>query len=251
MSEVDAQHVVVTGAARGIGRAIAERLARGGCRVTVLDIDGDAAAAVAADLCATTSGCAGFAADITDYEAVREAIERAEETAGPLWGLVNNAGWDRAVRFVDSEPEFWRRVIDVNLYGPLNVTHVVAQKLADYGRGRIVSIASDAGRVGSMGESVYSAAKGGIIALMKSLARELAKQGITCNAVCPGPTDTQLLADLEESGRLAEALKKAIPMRRLGQPEDVAGIVTFLMSEEAAYITGQTISVSGGLTMQG
>ena len=251
MPEAEARHVVVTGAANGIGRAIAERVAAGSFAVSILDLDAVAAERAARDISAKGANVFAAQVDITDYEAVADAVTCAEAELGRVYGVVNNAGWDRARRFVDSDPEFWRKVIDINLYGPLNVTHTVARKLEQYGRGRIVTIASDAGRVGSMGESVYSAAKGGVIALMKSLARELARQGITCNSVCPGPTDTQLLADLEGSGRLAEALKKAIPMRRLGQPADIAGIVAFLLSDEAAFVTGQTISVSGGLTMHG
>ncbi len=194
-----------------------------------------------------------YQVDITDYAAVAAAVDALEKVAGPVFGLVNNAGWDEAKPFIETEPDFWRKVIDINLHGPLNLTHIVGRRLVESGTGRIVTIASDAGRVGSSGESVYSAAKGGMIAFMKSMAREFAKQGVTFNTICPGPTDTPLLANLDPSGstRLADALKKAIPMRRLAEPEDYPGMVAFFLSEDAAFITGQTISISGGLTMHG
>ena len=187
--------------------------------------------------------------DVSDYPAVSAAIS-GWASAGDLWGLVNNAGWDRAQRFVDTEPAFWRQVIDLNLYGPLNATHAMLPYLSGAG-GRVVSIASDAGRVGSSGEAVYSAAKGGTIALMKTLAREHARDAVTFNTICPGPTDTALLAGFDESGRLQEALQRSIPMRRLARPDDFPGLVAYFLSDEAGYVTGQTISVSGGLSMHG
>ncbi len=164
---------------------------------------------------------------------------------------MNCAGWDVAANFLDTEPELWRKLIDINLLGPLNVTRLVLARMAEAGAGRIVSIASDAGRVGSSGESVYAACKGGIISFSKSVAREMAKSGITLNVVSPGPTDTPLFANFDASGKLAAALTRAIPMRRLAQPDDFPGIVAFLLSDDAGFITGQTISVSGGLTMHG
>jgi 2-hydroxycyclohexanecarboxyl-CoA dehydrogenase len=251
MNEVERKHILVTGGAGGIGTAISGRLAALGYAVSVLDIDGEAAEKVTRALTAQGFTAQAFELDITRYEDVVGVVERSEASCGPIFGLVNNAGWDRAVRFADTKPDFWHKVIDINLYGPLHVTHAVCRRLAAHGAGRVVSIASDAGRVGSTGEAVYSAAKGGVIALMKSLAREFASQGITFNTVCPGPTDTRLLAELEESGRLAGALAKAIPMKRLADPSDFPGIVAFFLSDEAAFITGQTISVSGGLTMHG
>ncbi len=164
--------------------------------------------------------------------------------------LVNNAGWDKASPFVESEPADWDRVIQVNLYGVLNTTKVVLPLMSSQGHGTVVNIASDAGRVGSSGEAVYSAAKGGIIAFTKSIAREMARHQINVNCVCPGPTDTALFATLGgDDPNLRTALIKAIPFRRLAEPDDIANAVAFLASDEAAYITGQTISVSGGLTM--
>ena len=180
--------------------------------------------------------------------------DATEAASGALAFLVNNAGWDRAAAFLDTTPEFWRKVIAINLYGPLNVSHIVLKEMAARGFGRVVNIASDAGRVGSSGEAVYSACKGGIIAFTKTVARELVGKGVILNTLCPGPTDTAILKNFLEGPdgtRIAEALKRAIPMRRLGVPEDYPGLVAFLLSDDAAYMTGQTISVSGGLTMHG
>jgi 2-hydroxycyclohexanecarboxyl-CoA dehydrogenase len=172
------------------------------------------------------------------------------ERFGRIDVLVNNAGWDRAGPFVDSDPADWDKVIGINLYGVLHTSHLVLPIMAGQGGGRVVNLASDAGRVGSSGEAVYSAAKGGVIAFTKTCAREMARHGITVNCVCPGPTDTALFAEFAgDDPKLREALTKAIPLRRLAQPSDLAGAVAFLASDEAAYITGQTLSVSGGLSM--
>lgn len=243
--------VVVTGGGSGIGRAICQRLGEEGASVAVLDLNLEGAQETVELVNAAGGRGEAYEVDIVDRSAVLKAVDLWEAAAGPIGGLVNNAGWDKAVSFLESDPEFWRKVIDINLYGLLNVTHAVLTKMAAQGKGRVVSIASDAGRVGSSGESVYSACKGGTISLSKTLARELSRTGITVNTVCPGPTDTPLLAGFDPSGRLKEALAKAIPMRRLGQPEDYPGIVTFLLSDDASFITGQTISVSGGLSMAG
>ena len=225
--------VIVTGGASGIGAAIVERLGDAGHPVANFDLN------------------APDPVDITDYAAVEAAISAFEDSNGPLYGLVNNAGWDIAKPFLDTDPELWRKVIDINLTGPLNVTHLALQRMVAAERGRVVSIASDAGRVGSSGEAVYSACKGGIIALMKTLAREHARQGLTFNTICPGPTDTPLLESFDPEGGLREALQRAIPMRRLATPQDFPGLVEFFLSDDAVFITGQTISVSGGLSMHG
>ena len=244
--------VLITGGASGIGRAIALRLGEERARVGILDLNGAGATEVARTITAAGGLAFAHSVNITDYDAVLAAVDAFETQAGPVACLVNNAGWDRTVRFIDSDPALWRKVVDINLYGPVNVTHIVLKRMVAAGRGRVVSIASDAGRVGSSGEAVYAACKGGIIAFTKTLARETAAKGITLNTVCPGPTDTPLLAEIgEHSAGLADALKKAMPMRRLGQPEDYPGIVCFLLSDDAGFITGQTISVSGGLTMHG
>jgi 2-hydroxycyclohexanecarboxyl-CoA dehydrogenase len=244
-------NILVTGGANGIGRAIAQRLAQEGAVVGILDRDGDTAEQTASALRATGGAVHAYAADICDAPAVDRAVQDFERGAGPIGALVNNAGWDLARDFLETGPDLWRQVIDINLYGPLNVTKAVLTSMKERGAGRIVSIASDAGRVGSSGEAVYAACKGGIIAFSKSVAREVARHGITLNVVSPGPTDTALFASFDASGKLAKALARAIPMRRLGRPDDYPGIVAFLLSDEAAFITGQTISVSGGLTMHG
>jgi 2-hydroxycyclohexanecarboxyl-CoA dehydrogenase len=193
-----------------------------------------------------------YRVDIASYDEVREAVRKFETTVGPAELLANIAGWDQAVNFLDSTVELWEKVIRINLYGPLNMHHVVVRGMADRGFGRVVNVTSDAGRVGSSGESVYSACKGGIAAFTKTLARELARRGVTLNVVCPGPTDTPLLASIAQSTpKLTEALARAIPLGRLGKPDDYPGMIAFLLSDDAQFITGQTISVSGGLTMHG
>ena len=246
--------VLVTGGANGIGAAIARRLAEEGCAVGILDMDAAAGEKIAGEIKAAGGRASLYAVDITDYAAVARAVEAFEAVVGPVAFLVNNAGWDRAANFVDTTPEFWRQVVAVNLFGPLNMTHVVLRGMAARGFGRVVNIASDAGRVGSSGEAVYSACKGGIIAFTKTVARELVGKGVILNTICPGPTDTAILRSFLEGPdgtRIAEGLKRAIPMKRLGVPEDYPGLVAFLLSDDAGYITGQTISVSGGLTMHG
>jgi 2-hydroxycyclohexanecarboxyl-CoA dehydrogenase len=246
--------VLVTGGANGIGAAIARRLAAEGCAVGILDMDAAAGEKITGEIEAGGGRASLAVVDITDYDAVSRAVEHVEAAFGPVALLVNNAGWDRAANFLDTTPEFWRKVVAINLFGPLNVNHVVLRGMARRGFGRVVNIASDAGRVGSSGEAVYSACKGGIIAFTKTLARELVGKGVTLNTICPGPTDTAILRSFLEGpdgARIAEGLKRAIPMRRLGVPEDYPGLVAFLLSDDAAYITGQTISVSGGLTMHG
>jgi 2-hydroxycyclohexanecarboxyl-CoA dehydrogenase len=246
--------VLVTGGANGIGAAIARRLADEGCAVGILDLDAATGEKLADEIKAAGGRASLHAVDITDYDAVVRAVESVETSFGPPAFLVNNAGWDRAQSFLDTTPEFWRKVVAINLFGPLNVNHVVLRGMAARGFGRVVNIASDAGRVGSSGEAVYSACKGGIIAFTKTVARELVGKGIILNTLCPGPTDTAILRSFLEGpdgARIAEGLKRAIPMRRLGVPEDYPGLAAFLLSDDAAYITGQTISVSGGLTMHG
>ncbi|WP_422013875.1 SDR family oxidoreductase [Reyranella sp.] len=250
MRGLDGKNVIVTGGAGAIGSAICRRFAGYGARVGVFDKNLDGAKQVAAEIEGYASGV-----DIADYEAVGAAIADFERAAGPTDILVNNAGWDRFANFIDTTPELWDQLIAINLRGPLNMSHVVLKGMVARGSGRIVNIASDAGRVGSSQEAVYSACKGGIIAFTKTVAREVARKGVTLNAVCPGPTDTPLLAavagDDERGQKVRAALVSAIPMKRVGQPEDIPGAVCFLASDDASFITGQTISVSGGLTMHG
>ncbi len=237
----------VTGAGRGIGRAIALRLAGEGAKVAVTDLDEATARATAADIGATAIA---LRVDVTDGASVRAAVAETERRLGPIDILVNNAGWDKAEPFVKSAEATWDKVLAINLKGPLVCTRAVLDGMIARGRGRIVSIGSDAGRVGSKGEAVYSAAKAGVIGFSKTLAREVARYQINVNVVCPGPTNTPLFhAIAGESPKLMEGLKRAVPFGRIGEPEDIAAAVAFLASDDAAFMTGQTLSVSGGLTM--
>jgi 2-hydroxycyclohexanecarboxyl-CoA dehydrogenase len=255
MRGLDGKNVIVTGGGGAIGGAICRRFAEYGSKVGVFDKNRAAADKVAGEI--RSAGGKAFVSDvdIADYAGVGKAIGQFESEMGPTDVLVNNAGWDRFVNFIDTTPELWDQLIAINLRGPLNMSHFVLKGMASRGHGRIVNIASDAGRVGSSQEAVYSACKGGIIAFTKTVAREMARRGITLNSVCPGPTDTPLLAavagDDERGQKVRAALVGAIPMKRVGQPEDIPGAVCFLASDDAAFITGQTLSVSGGLTMHG
>jgi 2-hydroxycyclohexanecarboxyl-CoA dehydrogenase len=241
---------IVTGAASGIGRGIALALAAEGARVAVLDLDEPGARAVAGELGATGEGHA-WRVDVADPVQVDAAVGGVVARWGTVHVLVNCAGWDRPAPFVETTPDFWDRILAINLKGPIACTRAVLPSMIAQGYGKIVSIASDAGRVGSTGEAVYSAAKGGLIAFTKTIARETARHHVNVNCVCPGPSDTPLFQRefAGPSPRLAESLKRVIPWGRLGTPEDVAPAVVFLASDEAGYITGQTLSVSGGLTM--
>ncbi len=255
MKGLHGKAAVVTGSGSGIGRAIAERLAAEGCVVGIFDLNATRAEETRELITAAGGRAYAFVVDITDLGAVKGAVADFEQRAGAVDVLVNNAGWDKAAPFLSTTPELWKKIIDINLYGPLNMHYAVLPGMAERKRGRVVNIASDAGRVGSSGESVYSACKGGVIAFTKTLARELARSNVQLNTVCPGPTDTPLLRSFAEEGergaKLIEGLTRAIPMKRLGQPADYPGVVAFLASDDAAFITGQTISVSGGLTMHG
>jgi 2-hydroxycyclohexanecarboxyl-CoA dehydrogenase len=244
---------LVTGGGRGIGRAIALALADDGRSVAVADLLGDEAGAVAGEITKKGGSAVAVELDVTDPVSVQGGVEMAESSLGPLEILVNNAGWDELRPFIDTDEAFWERVLDVNFKGALRMTHALLPGMVDRGFGRIVSIGSDAGRVGSSLESVYSGAKGGVIAFTKTIAREAARDGVTANTVCPGPTDTPMLAGIvaahEDAERVIGAMTRAVPMRRLAQPEEIAAAVAFFASEQAGYITGQTLSVSGGLTM--
>jgi 2-hydroxycyclohexanecarboxyl-CoA dehydrogenase len=237
----------VTGAGRGIGRAIALRLAAEGSKVAATDIEQPTAQQTATDV---GKAGIGLRVDVTDPASIRAGVEQAERLLGPIDVLINNAGWDKVEPFLESTEETWDRILAINLKGPLNCIKAVLPGMVKRGRGRIVSISSDAGRVGSSGEAVYSAAKAGVIGFSKSLAREVARYGITVNVICPGPTNTPLFNEISSyNPKLMESLVRAIPMRRLGEPDDLAGAVCFLASDDAQFITGQTLSVSGGLTM--
>lgn len=247
--------VVVTGGGGGIGSATCLRFAEAEARVVVCDINLVAAEAVVEKITAFGGEALAVAVDLTDFAATGDAVAKIEADFGAIDILVNNAGWDLFVPFLKSEPEFWGKLIDINLRAVLNITHPVLARMAERKSGRVVSIGSDAGRVGSSGEAVYAACKAGVIAFSKTLAREHARHGITFNVVCPGVTATGMLENfMDASGnkeRLREAFTKAVPMGRMGQPDDLPGAILFFSSDDAAFITGQVISVSGGLTMHG
>jgi 2-hydroxycyclohexanecarboxyl-CoA dehydrogenase len=237
----------VTGAARGIGRAIAARLVEEGAQVAIADLDAQGAARTAAEL---GKQAHAVRIDVADSASVRAAVGDALSHFGRIDALVNNAGWDKMEPFIQSSESTWDKVLAINLRGPIAVTRAVLDGMIERRAGWIVSISSDAGRVGSSGEVVYSAAKAGVIGFSKALAREVARYGIHVNVVCPGPTNTPLLAEVgADNPSLVQALAKSVPFRRIGEPDDIAGAVAFLLSDDAAYITGQTLSVSGGLTM--
>jgi 2-hydroxycyclohexanecarboxyl-CoA dehydrogenase len=231
---------LVTGAGRGIGAAIARRLAADGAEVVIADLDGDAAAAVAGEI-----GGRAVQVDVADAVSARAAVE----AAGPLDVLINNAGVDDFAWFTDQTPERWRRLIAINLEGVLACTHAALPAMQAARYGRIVNVASEAGRIGAKGNAVYAACKGGVIAFTKSIARENARYGITANAIAPGPVDTPLLHAMSES--MIEAVTAGTQLRRLGTPEEVAAAVAFLASEEASYVTGETLGVSGGMGLGG
>jgi 2-hydroxycyclohexanecarboxyl-CoA dehydrogenase len=247
--------IIVTGGGGGMGAAICGRLAEEGAKLAVFDIDRDAAERVASRLRESGSQVHTEAVDIADATAVEAAVSRTEQALGPIDVLVNNAGWDRYRKFLDTDEALRAKVVAINLHGPLNMHHSVLARMSERASGNVINIASDAGRVGSSGQAVYSACKGGIIAFTKTMAREMVRKGIRLNCICPGPTDTPMLQaflDEGESGkRVYDALKKAIPMGRLGQPEDIPGVVAFFASDDSAFMTGQVVSVSGGLTMHG
>lgn len=249
MGRLDAKVAIVTGAGRGIGRGIAERFAFEGARVVVANVHEESARETAAVLGGES---VGLRVDVTSKPSVAAMVRAVMDRFGRIDVLVNNAGWDSFQPFLESDESDWDKIIAINLYGTLHCCKAVLPVMVAQGYGKVVNIGSDAGRVGSSGEAVYSAAKGGIIAFTKTLAREMARYHINVNCVCPGPADTPLFDELgAENPKLREALEKAIPFRRLARPEDIARAVAFLASDEAAFITGQTLSVSGGLTMAG
>ena len=244
---------LVTGGAGGIGRAIAAALHARGLLVAVADLEERAAERVASELREEGGAALGVAMDVTDSASVGTAVVTVGEQLGAVDVLVNNAGWDELRPFIETDEAFWRRVVDVNYLGALRVTRAVLPGMIEDSFGRIVSISSDAARAGSSLESVYAGAKAALIGFTKSLAREVARSGVTANVVCPGPTRTPMLAGIvehdERGARIIEAMSRAVPMRRLGEPDDIAAAVAYFVSDEAAYVTGQTLSVSGGLTM--
>ena len=255
MQRFDGKTVIVTGGGGGIGGATCRRFAQEGARVAVFDMDLDAAQRVAAGILEAGGVATAFKCDITNRSEVDAAVAATEAGFGPIDVLVNNAGWDVFKPFTKTEPAQWDKLIAINLTGALHMHHAVLPGMAERKAGRIVNIASDAARVGSSGEAVYAACKGGLVAFSKTIAREHARHGITVNVICPGPTDTALLAGVAEGApnpeKLLEAFTRAIPLGRPGQPDDLASAIVFFASSDASFITGQVISVSGGLTMNG
>lgn len=237
---------LVTGGAGGIGAAICRALAHAGHSVAVADIAADGAKTVADEI----DGLA-VEFDLTDPERVASALHKVRATLGSVDILVNCAGWDDMILFVNTDDAFMDKVLAINLAGPMRLTRLVLPHMIEQRWGRVITIASDAGRVGSSLEAVYSGAKGGMIAFMKTIAREIARNGVTANSICPGPTDTPLLGGMagDNAEKVIAAMTKAVPMKRLGTPDDIAPAVAFLASEGAGFITGQTLSISGGLTM--
>jgi 2-hydroxycyclohexanecarboxyl-CoA dehydrogenase len=255
MSKFSGKVVIVTGGGGGIGGASCKRFAQEGAKVAVFDMNLEAASKVASAITAVGGHATAFECDITNRTAVDKTVNAVEASLGPIDVLVNNAGWDVFKPFTKTTPDQWDRLIAINLTGALHMHHAVLPFMAARKSGRVVNIASDAARVGSSGEAVYAACKGGLVAFSKTIAREHARHNITVNVVCPGPTDTALFADYKEGAgnpeKLMEAFTRAIPLGRIGQPEDLPGAILFFASDDAAYVTGQVLSVSGGLTMNG
>ena len=247
--KLDGKTAVISGAASGIGRATAETLARAGAHVILADLNADAGEAAAAAIRAAGHGADFLSVDLTDAASI-EALRGATLAKRERVDIVANvAGWGKTEPFVKNTPEFWRKIIDLNLLGTIYLTRAFLDPMIERRAGKIINVASDAGRVGSLGESVYSGTKGGVIAFTKGLAREMARFDINVNCVCPGPTDTPLMAAVPD--KLKDAFASATPMRRLAKPAEVADAILFFASARAAFVTGQVLSVSGGLTMAG
>ena len=238
---------IVTGGGQGIGKAICLKLAQAGADVAVFDLNFENAQSTAQEIRKLSRKSEAFKVDVTEWKSVEDATRRAMESLDKVHILVNNAGWDRIQPFIETKPEFWNKIIAINLMGVIHCSRAVLDPMIERQAGKIINIASDAGRVGSLGETVYAGAKGGVIAFSKSLAREMAQYNINVNSVCPGPTDTPLLR--AQPHKVVQALVKAIPFRRVAQPEEIAEAVLFFASPLSNYITGQVLSVSGGMVM--
>jgi 2-hydroxycyclohexanecarboxyl-CoA dehydrogenase len=255
MSTFADKTVIVTGGAGGIGGATCRRFAQAGARVAILDLNGDAAGKLANEIAASGGRAEGIFCDITDGASVKAAVASTIERLGAIDVLVNNAGWDVFRPFIKTDVALWEKLIAVNLMGALHMHHAVLPGMIERRQGRIVNVSSDAARVGSSGEAVYAACKGGLVAFSKTLAREHARHNITVNVVCPGPTDTALFDGFKSAAsnpeKLVQAFERSIPLGRIAQPNDLPGAILFFASDDAAYITGQVLSVSGGLTMNG
>jgi 2-hydroxycyclohexanecarboxyl-CoA dehydrogenase len=244
----------VTGGAQGIGQGISENLGANGFRVAIADLNVEAAQSTAKRITDAGGQAIAVPIDITDAESVRGAVKTVVAELGEIEIVVNNAGWDDFMPFLNTSEDFWDKILDINFKGALRVCQAVVPGMVERKFGRVINIGSDAGRVGSSLEAVYSGAKGGIIAFSKTLAREVATKGVTVNTVCPGPTDTPALRKFadssgEDADKVIGGMTRSVPMKRLARPSDIAAAVAFFASDAAEYITGQTLSVSGGLTM--
>jgi 2-hydroxycyclohexanecarboxyl-CoA dehydrogenase len=240
---------VVTGAASGIGRATAEAFAREGAHVLLADINDELGEAVAAALGAQGFGADYFHVDITSADSIEAFRQAALAKRGKVDIVANVAGWGKTEPFVENKPEFWRKLVDLNFLGTVMMSRAFVEGMMERRSGRIVCVASDAGRVGSLGETVYSGTKGGVIAFAKALAREMARYDVTVNCVCPGPTDTPLMAAVPD--KIKDAFARVTPMRRLAKPAEIADAIVFFSGPQSQFVTGQVLSVSGGLTMAG
>ncbi|MBW1984851.1 MAG: glucose 1-dehydrogenase [Deltaproteobacteria bacterium] len=253
MLELKEQVAIVTGGARGIGRGISLTLAQQEASVVIADLLEEEADSTVTEIKRSGGFAISIKTDITSLESVESMVATAKDHFGPIDILVNNAGWDRIIPFAETTPEFWNKIIDINFKGMLNCIYSVMDDMILKNRGKIINISSDAARVGSMGEAIYAGAKGAVISFSKSLARELARNQINVNVICPGPSSTPMVDEMKAESEFAEkilsSMDRIIPLKRMGLPEDIANAVVFLASKEADFITGQVLSVSGGLTM--
>ena len=253
MFELNGKVAIITGGGRGIGKAIAVTLAKQGADIVIADLLADEAEATAAEVHSMGRRALVAKCDVSQKSEVDAMVQKTLAELGQIDILVNNAGWDRIIPFIETTPEFWDKVININLKGVICCTRAVLDPMIARGSGKIINIGSDAGRVGSMGEAIYSACKGGVIAFTKTIAREMARNRINVNCICPGPTETPLITEMQQEGGFAAkvlgSMGSTVPLKRLGEPRDIANAVAFMVSDEANYITGQTFSVSGGLTM--
>lgn len=255
MYELNGKVAIITGGSRGIGKGIATVMAKQGAKIAIADLLKDEAEKTVAELNSSGGTAMAVQTDICDFDQVKSMVLQVKEKFGSVDILVNNAGWDKMIPFDKTDPALWNKIIDINYKGVLNCVFCVMEQMKAQNYGKIINIASDAGRVGSSGEAVYAGTKGAVISFSKSMARELARYQINVNVICPGPTNTPLVAEMKQdsefNNKVLSSMEKIIPLKRMGVPEDIAYAVTFLSSKESDFITGQVLSVSGGLTMAG